>query len=130
MKNLTNSTKEPIHIVLPVEMTDQLNMVDIPLTTTDKTESVTNDAGSDNNQTDDASGQDVSMSDDTKTILLIQQDIEQLGLSEVGATVNTPEGDTGGVEEAAPRKGKKRNGIKKSVLYGTHKTYINTSRFK
>ena len=130
MKNLASGTKEPIHIVLPVEMTNHLNMVDIPLTATDKTQGDATDAASDGQQAGDTTRQIVGICDDAKTIMLSEQDIEQLGLSQVDATNNTAEGATSGVDGAPPKNTKKRNGIKKSVLYGTRKTYINTSRFK
>ena len=130
MKNLARGTKEPIHIVLPVEMTNQLNMVDIPLTATDKTQGDATDATSDSQQAGDATRQIVGVIDNAKTIMLSEQDIEQLGLSQVDATNNTTEGATSGVDGVTPKNVKKRNGMKKSVLYGTRKTYINTSRFK
>ena len=133
MKNLSSNTKEPIHIVLPLEMTDQLNMVDvtIPLTETGNNEaqSVMPRADTDSHQASDVSGHVNTIGDDTKSIMLSEQDIEQLGLSEVAEEATT-EGATSGVESVAPKNVKKRNGVKKSVLYGTRKTNINTSRFK
>ena len=69
----------------------------------------------------DASRQIAVVDDDEKAMSLSERDMEQLGLS-------TEEGRVGRVGGARERK--RHVPKRRSVLYGTRKTNINTSRFK